>query len=325
MGHVLSWSMERSGCPRTVDSWFVREVIYSFHMPLFMFMSGYVIDLKKKEWNGNTCSKALTSRLRSLLLPCLSFKLLGCVATFMVSGSVVITGDCPWFLRALFEIVLVFTAIKYFVYKLGWQGGYVEAACLALGYCFIFGLTRVFRSTILDEWINFTQFQIMYPYFILGYLYRKIEKKLNGNLLYTLMIVVYALAFYYYLYVQTPNGLHALLRYVLAMSGIYVVYQLALGICQKENTFVKIFTYLGIHSIEIYLLSDFFIPRSGKIAQMIYETSLIPNEYLATSIGLQLLFGVIISVYCVCCCLMIMKVIEKSSVLGLIFFGRKRI
>lgn len=28
MGHVLSWSMADSGCPRTVDSWFVREVIY---------------------------------------------------------------------------------------------------------------------------------------------------------------------------------------------------------------------------------------------------------------------------------------------------------
>lgn len=48
MGHVLSWSMTDSGCQRTVDSWFVREVIYSFHMPLFMSMSGYVIDLKIK-------------------------------------------------------------------------------------------------------------------------------------------------------------------------------------------------------------------------------------------------------------------------------------
>lgn len=51
MGHVLSWSMTDSGCQRTVDTWFVREVIYSFHMPLFMFMSGYVTDLKNKLWS----------------------------------------------------------------------------------------------------------------------------------------------------------------------------------------------------------------------------------------------------------------------------------
>ena len=120
MGHALSWSMTDSGCPRTVDSWFVREVLYSFHMPLFMFMSGYVIDLKDKIWS--------------------------------------------------------------------WD----------------------------------------------------------------------------------------------------------------------------------------FTPRVPKIGQFIYETSLIPNEYLATSICLQNVIGIALSIYCVACCLLVMKIIEKSEILALLFFGRKR-
>lgn len=72
------------------------------------------------------------------------------------------------------------------------------------------------------------------------------------------------------------------------------------------------------------MLSNHFIPRVPKIGQFIYETSLIPNEYLATSIFLQNVIGIALSIYCVACCLLVMKIIEKSEILALLFFGRKR-
>lgn len=59
------------------------------------------------------------------------------------------------------------------------------------------------------------------------------------------------------------------------------------------------------------MLSNHFIPRVPKIGQFIYETSLIPNEYLATSICLQNVIGIALSIYCVVCCLLVMKIIEK--------------
>lgn len=324
MGHVLSWSISDSGCPRTVDSWFVREVIYSFHMPLFMFMSGYVIDLKNKIWSWDICSNAVSSRLRTLVLPCFSFKILAIIASVIIGGKIIISGDMPWFLRALFEIALLFTVIKWLLYKSKIENRFIEILCLLLGYGFIFLLTHIFRNSIVDEWISFTQFQIMYPYFILGYAFRKYEDKLKSNWIYTLMVVVYALMFYYYQYVQLSSSIHSAIRYILALSGIFVVYQLALTYCKSNSRIVRIFEYLGGHSIEIYLLSNYFIPRVPKIGQLIYETSLIPNEYLATSIFLQNVIGVALSVYCVVCCLLVMKIIEKSQILALLFFGRKR-
>ena len=323
MGHALSWSMTDSGCPRTVDSWFVREVIYSFHMPLFMFMSGYVIDLKNKIWSWDICSKAVSSRLRSLLLRCFSFKVLGIIASIIVGGNIIINGDMPWFLRALFEIALLFTVIKWLLYKMRVVNRVVEIVCLMSGYGFIFILTHIFRNSAVDEWIGFTQFQIMYPYFICGYAFRKFETKLKGNWIYTLMVVIYALAFYYYQYAQLPSSIHSAIRYILALAGIYIVYQLAFNFCKSDNRVVKVFGYLGGHSIEIYLLSNYFIPRVPKIGQFIYETSLIPNEYLATSIFLQNVIGIVLSIYCVICCLLVTKIIERSQILALLFFGRK--
>ena len=324
MGHVLSWSMTDSGCPRTVDSWFVREVIYSFHMPLFMFMSGYVIDLKNKTWSWDVSSKAVSSRLRTLLLPCLSFKVLGIIASIIVGGSIIINGDMPWFLRALFEIALLFTIIKWLLYKMKVENKIVEIGCFMLGYGLIFILTHLFRNTAVDEWISFTQFQIMYPYFICGYVFRKYETNFKGNWIYTLMVVIYALAFYYYQYVQLSSSIHSAIRYILALAGIFIVYQLAFTYCKSNSRVVGIFEYLGGHSIEIYLLSNYFIPRVPQIGKFIYETSLIPNEYLATSIFMQSVIGIALSVYCVVCCLLVMKIIEKSQILALLFFGRKR-
>ena len=324
MGHVLSWSMADSGCPRTVDSWFVREVIYSFHMPLFMFMSGDVIDLKNKIWSWDICSKAVSSRLRSLLLPCFSFKVLGIIASVIVGGNIILNGEMPWFLRALFEIALLFTVLKWLLYKIRVVNRIVEIVCLMSGYGFIFILTHIFRTSAVDEWIGFTEFQIMYPYFICGYAFRKFETKLKGNWIYTLMVVIYALAFYYYQYAQLSSSIHSAIRYILALAGIFIVYHLAFTYCKSNSRIVSIFEYLGVHSIEIYLLSKFFIPRVPKIGQFIYETSLIPNEYLATSICLQNVIGIALSIYCVVCCLLVMKIIEKSQILALLFFGRKR-
>lgn len=323
MGHVLSWSMDASGCPRTVNSWFVREVIYSFHMPLFMFMSGYVIDLKNKIWDGAVSQKAVSSRLRTLVLPCVSFKVLGIMMTLLAGGNIIINGECPWFLRALFEIVLVFTIIKWIAHKLGGHKTIIELLCYALGYCLIFCLTRLYRDTVVDEWVNFTQFQIMYPYFVLGYLFRKYEQKNHSDSLYTAMIIIYAIAFYFYQYRALAPSYHSILRYVLAVAGIYIVYLLAINFCKKDNKVVKVFSYMGIHSIEIYLLSNYFIPRCPQMARLIYETSLQANECLATSIFLQLVFGLVLSIYCVLCCLLVMKIVERSHILGLLFFGRK--
>lgn len=113
------------------------------------------------------------------------------------------------------------------------------------------------------------------------------------------------------------------MRYILALAGIFVVYHLAFTYCKSNSRIVSIFEYLGVHSIEIYLLSKYFTPRVPKIGQFIYETSLIPNEYLATSIFLQNVIGIVLSIYCVICCLLVTKIIERSQILALLFFGRK--
>lgn len=59
LGHAVQYNL-----PKTFDSHPLFRVIYSFHMPLFMFISGYVSCISFK---GST--RQLLSRLRTLILP----------------------------------------------------------------------------------------------------------------------------------------------------------------------------------------------------------------------------------------------------------------
>ena len=73
MGHFLAWQWGgtlNSQMPTDIAHInVVGKFIYSFHMPLFFFLSGYVFNLKQKEWSINDYSFQLLKRVRQLLIP----------------------------------------------------------------------------------------------------------------------------------------------------------------------------------------------------------------------------------------------------------------
>lgn len=323
MGHILSWSALESGGERTIDSWFIREVIYSFHMPLFMFMSGYVIDLKGKDWNIQICLDTIKSRFGSLIIPCISWKVVAIITTIIVGSTVVLTWDCPWFLRALFEIIIVFIIVEFISRRFGKYSKVVEPLLFIFAYIIIFVLTRLYRESVVDEIINFTQFQIFYPFFVIGYYFRKNENLFEANWIYSLLLVTYIISFYYYQYVDTSSSIHSILRYIMNISGIYIVYSLFKNKTNSDGILFKWLGNIGYHSIAIYLLSNMFSPRFYNVSNIILELSKKEGEYLSTSIFVQILYGLIGSIYCVCCCLIVYKIVSRSKLAAYFLFGKK--
>lgn len=307
MGHALSWSYP-SNFVRTPDNDFVRNLIYAFHMPLFFFLSGYVIDLKNNEWNLSYCKQTLKKRFISLALPCIIW--------FAISGF----NDVSWFLRALFLIICLFTILRYISGKI--NNDSIEVfILLVFGYLLLFIATRLIRNTSLDSIFNMTVFQIHYPYFVLGYLYRKYEIKyekiFNSNVLYTVCIITFLLFFYLYNWTAHSHSIHAMMRYVLAVSGIYVCYRFAKDYSNVHNKIYLACEKMGKYSIEIYLLSGWFIMKVPGIFKLVIDNGFPEN------IVIQALFGFIISIPSVICCFMITDIISRSKFLNLILFGKR--
>lgn len=309
MGHALSWSYS-DGVVRTPDNALVRNLIYAFHMPLFFFLSGYVIDLSGNDWNWVRCKSLIWKRVVSLGIPCITW--------FAITAF---KGEVPWFLRALLLIVVLFVLLKYIIRNI--KNKWLEAGVLLVGgYVALFTMTQLIRDTQLDQLFNMTVFQIHYPYFVIGYLYRKSEvrgsKILNSNILFTLCFIVFILLFYVYNWTEQPHVIHAGLRYLLAFSGIQLVYQFVKSINDKDNWLYHSFMRMGKHSIEIYLLSNSLILRMPDLFHRVVDNNIYPGNVVA-----QLLFGFLVSIPCVVFCLAITRVVSYSKLLNFILFGKK--
>lgn len=307
MGHALSWSYS-ADVVRTADNAFVRNLIYAFHMPLFFFMSGYVIDLWGKGFDSGRCRKLLWKRVQSLALPC--------IVWYGISGFT----EVPWFLRALFLIICLFLALKSLLrlVRIAWLA---DLLLLFGGYVLLLAMTHFIRGTALDAVFDMTTFQIHYPYFVVGYLYRKYEASdarfvhfASSNLAYTLCLMVFTLTFYVYNWTEQPHSLHAALRYLLAFSGIFVAYNFAKGIGDESGWIYRQCLLMGRHSMEIYLVSAWFILSLPGLFGMVASNG---------GIMAQALFGVALSVPCVVCCLAFSKIVGRSKVLNLLLFGKR--
>ena len=78
LAHILAWSFQDSSFlqqPLSVlshneqNAAFVYKIIYSFHMPLLFFVSGYLFYKRTKDYNGHYVIKVLKGRVKRLLIP----------------------------------------------------------------------------------------------------------------------------------------------------------------------------------------------------------------------------------------------------------------
>ena len=99
VGHFADYLTETSMVSRSI-----RLFIYAFHMPLFFFVSGYLVDLKRKEWNVGTGISVIWKRVQTLLLPGLSFLLM----LYARTGAVYF----EWFLKVLFEMYFAYVLTR---------------------------------------------------------------------------------------------------------------------------------------------------------------------------------------------------------------------
>lgn len=220
---------------------FVHKIIYSFHMPLFFFISGF---LAKTIFDSSQKLQLIRKKISRLLVPyffigiCyLPLKIL--LAQFankpyeLGEFWKILIGINPdgelWFLYALF---LVSAAAIIFGNRIN-NLGLIFAAILA-----VIDL-QTFFSPIKFLWFNF--------FFVFGLYCRKnfpnFIEETNSK-----AALAYLAAF--------AVGNYFNLLFVSAATGIVLCLWISWKISQTNSTAVKIFEVLGLFSMDIYILSD---------------------------------------------------------------------
>ena len=305
----------------------IFKYIYSFHMPLFMLISGYFF-----AYGINKEAKDIfINKFKSLIVPILTWAILALVIFIAVKClkndfSIISTIKhyiayslhSLWFLWAVFWCSLIVIIInKIFKDK-------------TLIYVLIFAV-----SFLTPDGYNLHLYKFMFPYFIIGYFYKKyncqekLSKIYNSNYFICTSGAIFFILLYYferesYIYVSKHTILNKdiinqlsidLYRYFIGFIGSIFTLSLLIKIYNiikkqiifKENNFILT---IGKNTMGIYIISDFI---NTYILNRVNSFITYPNFFI---IGIESVLVILISI-------LIIKFIQRYKILNKILLGAK--
>lgn len=285
--------------------------IYSFHMPLFMLISGYFFSYKTLSMPFD---KMLCTKGKQLLLPAIICTAICCLYLFLCRENAnyrdEIIGN-SWFLKVLFIYYVLFWILKHMRMN--------DWVLIILSSVVLFVIP--FGSTL--------QVNLLWTFFLAGYLIKKYEvlEKIAGSLLTMVLFVslyvgTYSLQRHWDIPNYTPINIDTLLnkshlillRYAVSFSGcmsVILIIALVSRYVGNRTMFSQLAKY-GRYTLGIYVL------------QTILVINIFPDTlawYVESECLLDAVIAPTLSIVFLVLCLWLIQVISKNKTLDFLFFG----
>lgn len=302
MGHVIQQNWEGALGHHPVYTW-----IYSFHMPLFFFISGFLINYTM---GNKSISKALWKKSLSLLVP--YFIGIYVITPFLSKESlpsffhiITETDTRYWFVYILFVF-----SVLYYVGQLISRGLKGIWLSVGIGCLFFVSVQYFFPCELVKRGLGF------YPMYLLGVIssaYKLNEReKLYKEPIMSILFIVFVVCSLSYC--QVVDGyLNKVCKFVASFAVCYIVlYYINGSFIYSENKIVKWLTYIGNNSIVIYLTHLFF----WRLLPKPIFSDFTPTSFWSFVISLTM------SIIMIMACLFIGKIIERFKWINRLVYGR---
>ena len=287
----------------------VFKFIYSFHMPLFMAISGFFF---------NSCLKLsflqlIKKKFYQLILPCISWSLIYTIIQLDLNSLAIRVINDFWYLKSLFICYIIgYTSVK--IFKKEWIAYLIS---IILVICTPYITNKYHTHT-------------MYPFFCIGILinkYRNIIFKYHKLLIgvsslcfismlffwkgeYTMYISPFCPIQYSKLELSFSNLWIAIFRFFIGLSGVFLFLLVCKSVSDKfkSNKHLIKFSEIGKYTMGIYIL-QFYIVESYRLIPFISE-------------GNPIFFNLIFTpgISCVC----VIRLIQKNKMLNFILLGIRK-
>lgn len=319
MGHFLAWTFAPDA-DRGQYPVFVKEILYTFHLPLFFFLSGFVSELGRKTWNLETWRQFIVRRFQGLLVPGLAFLVL----SFLFTGC----WSFSWFLAALFEMAAVFSVTRLLLSKLG-ANWLVEMAAHGLVWAGLAANVTLGGTAAWQQFISLKLMVVFHPFFLCGCfacrwdLPRRVSER---GWIYTVALLIYAA----FLYERFACGRLpvSVTKYPVGLCAVVVFLRLAMD-GNPQSRLGRLLGLLGRNSLGIFLLSPCFIPWFPGLGDLFIRSDAFVPYGLegfrhVSSVFLQLVTGGLVSAYVCAACLVARKIVSRSALLDFLLFGTRK-
>lgn len=317
MGHCLAWSFEDWNLviynidkPCNVKmAGFLFQLIYSFHMPLFFIISGYL------SYKNNVISlNNVQRKSKRYLIPYIltGFILLGLEGNYGY-----------WFLLSLWELSMLCVLYSIIVTRFETKGSsIIKDILLLLVYYYIvkytIGIIPVYYNLDFAKCTNY-----FIPFFF-GYVMRKYPLKfdyLTDKKMLTFYLVSFAMMFSfrywdfrnYDMFNLTGKINHLIFIFMPLIGSLIFIQIFRKGINKHIES---MFAYLGGVTLEIYVLHELFVVQIPSVGEFWLSTN------LPTLLSTQLVYSFVCSIIAIVFCIVLSKIICRSRLLGSLLFGK---
>ncbi len=300
----------------------VKDIIYTFHMPLFFIVTGYLYGLRT--FNLENLKKFGFHQVKKLFVPYFVWSVLLYLFYFLLNQVVsgitpehislnpinmvtdimtfrVVTGNVLWFTYILFLI----TVISYFIHSI------IKSKALNIMFIiivFLFGyLANIY---IPNEIIVIKLFLVMWIYYEIGMFIGIYVKDINlkaNALIITVLVGLYA---GFSIWSANLSGIFArALDLLCTLIAVFIFYSLSK---YNNSRFYRFFNYLGKKTMYIYYLHNPYIVLILVTALTTYT-----QINVIAAVTASLFFGIMIP-------LAVGEVLNRISVIKLVLFGEAR-
>ena len=306
MGHSMS-EIEYMAIP--------FNIIYSFHMPLLFFLSGYIIELTKNKYERTGILQFVKRKVISLLVPYFSWTVLvpwicsKCSYEVLKNQLVSVLGlhgDGIWFLPVLFGLTLMYAFI--------WQ---LQKIVLKKIECFVKDVLLLVASVMLlvilvfitkhPYLVNMMSYSIPFFFGVFVAKYKFFKTLICSKVIISLALGLYFICIPFFDFYDT-GVMTQVKRIILSIFAIIVLWNL----CWKEfyqSKILKFAILCGQYSLAIYLVHGYL-----SRWKLILEGS----DSVLLGGMISLLGSVLVCIICIACA----KILEMTKVTRKVFLGK---
>lgn len=259
MGHAIQYCMNAGEC----ESNYWWNLIYSFHMPAFMALSGFVNFSSTPPPSYEYYLQLCVRRTRQLLVPFLLWSVFKWLVdgSFSLNDLVHITfssGGFFWFLLVLWVISIIFIIGNVLSKLLSISQDFIEIMIMfVLTLAMIFGEYRIFGFQLISYYFVF---------YVAGYCFNKYNKLITVN------FTIVGLASLVWIFMASFWNMHQLpvfleevaflpkslllyaYRFLTALLGIYILLSIAPSFLNNSKWFNVLFVHIGKISLGLYVV-----------------------------------------------------------------------
>lgn len=289
-------------------------------MPMFFFISGFVMYKKDVVWNTSYMKRFFKNKIHLLFLAPIVFFLINIYVQdiHLIDALLSDTKAGYWFTFVLLFFFLVYAIVRFLI-----KGVAGDIVLLLLGISMLFSSWPQtmnylpFSSNMLSLFC-FYQWQY-FIYFVIGTLAKKynrvFEKLLDGKWLISICVLYYFLANIFFEDLHIPDLIFCP---ALTIAGILIVFSFFRNrqdLFSKKTTIGKTLQFVGRRTLDIYWIHFFLIPNNLSIVTVFKDH---PMPVIETFTAFVV--AVIITVTT----LLVSSVIRLSPLLAHYLFGAKK-